>query len=805
MTSKELISKLDQIFSKDKKLEQRYYYELEWLNARKNKWSSNKIRVGFIGVTSSGKSTLLNAILGEEILSMAVRPSSNQIVSCYKSEINRAEIILHGGKSKILSGSNLTEKNLSRYCDEGANKNNRENVEEIRLSTSTFDFADDIVLIDSAGLDAYKLENHERLTLEVLLPTIDICVLVSTLMGSSDEKVRSTLKVIDKYNIPILVVQNMLDSVEPSADGSKTKEMVADDHRKRMQRIINESNIHNKDSIQIVQVSARQAMEARCKGKNPPDESRYEEFRKTLKWIIDEYRPVMDQERMQSVLNHYEEFLNQEKSFISNQPTKVLPFEHEGLLGEISEQVGKSFGKMDQVIKAMDVNSNQNMPGTDVCMNDIFSFDDVERMSSLSTSFVTAASKLIIEQISYFNKYMEKVCRKIGIPSRDLIYEPHVVSVPEPKVYHTQVAHTTRKEKSGFGGKLKRFLGAIFGRYDWGYEEVYDGTCDQVDEIRTKEGIKNYIQKSQKAYGNEMSKWKKNIEKQLKKVEEEYRRLEVSYELRKKSSLENEAVKDIIREVEQELRKVKSSISAIKVKKERVMGSSANLEKKMTEMSLTDYQTNLMHLSRNWLQSISIGYLLELRKREKYPKKSIICGWDELSLQDVRFRFFEKSILSKWKQESETIFLLAPTSEKLKEQMGKTECSIFILINAQQDGSAKNQISKLNLNKLVRKNDRIFFIVQDFQNLLQSHGISEMRINLQEYYSDFNIEQNRGVILINADNPVYCMAFAEEQLQPCNSQKEEREFIQMLQNSFPELMSEAVKSAVDALIRVKKV
>ena len=39
--------------------------ELNWIENRKADWSSDRIRVGVIGVTSSGKSTLINAILGK--------------------------------------------------------------------------------------------------------------------------------------------------------------------------------------------------------------------------------------------------------------------------------------------------------------------------------------------------------------------------------------------------------------------------------------------------------------------------------------------------------------------------------------------------------------------------------------------------------------------------------------------------------------------------------------------------------------------------------------------------------------------
>lgn len=46
--------------------------ELRWIENRRLDWGYDRIRVGVIGVTSSGKSTLINAILGTDILSSAI-------------------------------------------------------------------------------------------------------------------------------------------------------------------------------------------------------------------------------------------------------------------------------------------------------------------------------------------------------------------------------------------------------------------------------------------------------------------------------------------------------------------------------------------------------------------------------------------------------------------------------------------------------------------------------------------------------------------------------------------------------------
>ena len=45
-------------------------------------WRSSAWRVGVVGITSAGKSTLLNALLTEPLLPTGVKPSSNALVLC---------------------------------------------------------------------------------------------------------------------------------------------------------------------------------------------------------------------------------------------------------------------------------------------------------------------------------------------------------------------------------------------------------------------------------------------------------------------------------------------------------------------------------------------------------------------------------------------------------------------------------------------------------------------------------------------------------------------------------------------------
>ena len=79
MTSIIALEKFQQIIRQDPTNINFCERELDWIENRIHDWSSDRIRVGVIGVTSSGKSTLINAVLGTDILSSAIAPSSGPV------------------------------------------------------------------------------------------------------------------------------------------------------------------------------------------------------------------------------------------------------------------------------------------------------------------------------------------------------------------------------------------------------------------------------------------------------------------------------------------------------------------------------------------------------------------------------------------------------------------------------------------------------------------------------------------------------------------------------------------------------
>ena len=236
----------------------RYKAKIDLLEERKERAMQNTYRMGVIGVTSSGKSTLINSLLNEDLLPSAVIPSSSQLVSCRRGDSRCGVIYFEDKKPQNLSSQRLTPQIIKKFGEEQSNPHNRKKVKQIEIFTQNFPFDKDLILVDSPGLDAYGFEGHEQLTLHTMLPSIDFCLFITTCKTNSDSKTKSVLNTIAQYDKPVIIIQNMIDSVKPSLnnDGTirKTEAEVADEHRMRVIKIVDESKIQSK--VVILQYSA---------------------------------------------------------------------------------------------------------------------------------------------------------------------------------------------------------------------------------------------------------------------------------------------------------------------------------------------------------------------------------------------------------------------------------------------------------------------------------------------------------------------------------------------------------------------
>lgn len=799
MKSIDFIDQALNIFRQDIYTTERYSSEINWFLRRREKWNSDKIRIGVLGVTSSGKSTLINAVLGDKLLSMAVKPSSSQLVSCFKGLNPEAEIYFEDGRPKLqLKGKSLNPDNIKKYSDESVNKGNKERVTDILLKTPRFDLGENVVLIDSAGLDAYKLETHEKLSLEVLLPTIDLCIFVTTLKTNSDAKTRSVLNAIARHKCPLLIVQNMLDSVESSADGSKTKEMVAAEHKKRLQRIVDNSQIEDKNSVKIIQVSAIYAMRERCE--NQPDNqkrSKYNTFIATLLSMVKTHLPHVEEGRMLSSCSYLHDLIDQEKKSLSGIPVKIDSFQYEESARKLELRTGQTLNnlqgivdKIGQLHTALEKGAQRN----------------IKESIQESKHIIRQCEEQILKIIARFNDDLHHIAEKLNYPLRDLSTFQRINNIAEPKERTKTVTYNRKVKKDGISGFLGRVKGFFTGDDDSGYEyESY--TEIEFDEVATERELLNYVIRVEKAYASAIMQWQKTTERTVDQLQDEIDMLYESYLRLQKEIKQTEAVRQVIDHLEDLLHKSKPQ-SPDQLKIPTIpKNTSPEMISKLKNIRLTPYQYGLLNSARLLHRQIYQRTLQQCQEAVKAPLNSVVIGWDIDSMESFSIRFLNISPnttelgLKNKITVDRTTYIFSPDPQYITKMLPNIEKSIFVLVNAHQDGSAKNQISSLELAKHILPQDRVFWVVQEIDSLVECDGLSEMRTNFADYYQEFRLEKQRGLILINDDNPIFNLAFCQNQLNSCKKHTEEIELISLLKEHMGFLMNNRAEKVVGDLIR----
>ena len=140
-----------------------------------------ELTVGVVGITSSGKSTLINAMMGERLLPEETRATTNVTVLCRKGGIRAVDVGYEDGRTERLSGDTLTPRRLEELTTERMNPGNERGVARIEWTSPGAALPQGLVLVDTPGLDACELPRHSELVLRRILPTLDIVLYVSSI------------------------------------------------------------------------------------------------------------------------------------------------------------------------------------------------------------------------------------------------------------------------------------------------------------------------------------------------------------------------------------------------------------------------------------------------------------------------------------------------------------------------------------------------------------------------------------------------------------------------------------------------
>ena len=784
----QIIKKVIEILNENMMSRDRYASELENFKNREIRAKLNKYRLGVIGVTSSGKSTMINSLLGESLLPVAARPSSSQLVSCYRSSNRCSTVYFEDGREEFFSGKDLNQELIKKYGDEDDNAKNKERVKQIELTSPDFAFGDEIILVDSPGLDAYGYDEHEHLTMSTLLPTIDFCLFVTTCKTNSDEKMLSILNTISDYNIPVIIVQNMIDSLKPGLDGKSVVE-VAQELRVRVERIITNSKIKDKSKVHIVQISAINALKAReNKVKTKEDialleKSNYEKLVSVVNMAFEQVRPEVEACRMQFLKNEIERIANAALVDSAGVQGVQEKFEYAGTKNDYENKKEDCIKKQEVQIKKFDGLLSE--------IENTYSFDE-EYIKSIKEK-ISGIEEAICDRMRRLNEEIKGICKKLNVDSRNIITD---FRFDKPELYvktKTTVVKDGHYEEKEPDGCLEAFGNFVRNLFDlrlskkkvvW-VDDSY--TVEETDNEGTRNNTIKYVNDSRNALSKTLERWIKSIDATEKKLFAELENRRSEYEARKKKALDCLAYKKI----GTDLKKIADSIKGVQERRSGVNATCTDVKLSLTEMSAKKEIFSMFNLAeqiRIKIQNESFKFFCG------NAQKHVIIGWDSYcESKFLRYAFGEKISPEAIKQGRNEL----SGSIQLMHKPGYIEkCkgeNIYVLVNASQIGAAKNEISRLTLSNVLREEDTLYFVIQDFNEIINGNSVSETLDNVIAMKNDLGLKKGLSCkYLLVHDNPIFNLVAVESQYCNCKTHSDETRVLYDLQNKFSHLFPKEI-------------
>ena len=820
----EIISEINEVLEKDDYRKSRYISDVSWFKEHAKMIEKNIIRVAIMGITSSGKSTLVNAILGENILPVAIKPSSSIIITCSKGEKRQATVYFRHKECEILSGSELNPDKIRYFADESENPDNKLGVSQIDITVPDFLLGDNIHIIDSPGLDACDLEMHEKLTLEILLPTIDVCIFLTTVKANSDAVNLEKIKIVHEKGKQIIMVQNMMDSVESKIGKNgiveEDKITILKKHKKRAERLIN-LGTNNEGEFEVIQISALNGLKGRINNdENLYHESNLESFVKGVEKCIDKVMPDIDIQRELSIKKRIDQIITTDRGILNGSEVehikslkKVTATHIDDLVLDFTNARDKIAGKIKLIDKVVENTIKSINSGNETDPDGYLSI--IELINSQNEKL----ENRILGIVKRCEENKAEIYRRLNLDMRFNYSIPSMVT-ETIDVKHKFEERKRRVEKKGVFNLGKRVLSQMFDK-SWGYdEEEYDKEI--VDKDATIAMVEEVCSENRKKYLDILCEWSNQYAKSLNLFYSEVRKRTEEYETKKEQKIQINDITDVIRSLKymsnklsrrrlkrkdakryEELKKL--GLEDFDFDENNSVSSEISVDKdagtKYISMNLNDGETSQEDYSNYEISNVHYNvYKLSNELLDKnyllvgdYINKKAICKlggeckiifW----IYDIDFCVsFVSRICGIYLKEEECIELkrtgiyindkiviiyeLAEnklTAYAAFEDLKKNNTNLFVIFNGIQIGNSKKQIleSKMLKEFIMNNNVYINLVVDSSREFINADNIKELLMevfNLKTQLKQKFINSRPGYMLINSRNPIYNMALIESQ------------------------------------------
>ena len=172
-----------------------------------DKLRQNRFHLVVLGAFKRGKSTLINALLGDPILPTAIIPLTSVVTILTYGERLTIEMRFHNGQRRQISQGELVE-----FITEKGNPGNRKGVQEVEITYPSDYLKEGVRIIDTPGVGS--VYSHNTDVAYNYLPQVDAAIFVVTVDPPLSAAEQEFLQDIREFVHKIFFVLNKIDYVE---------------------------------------------------------------------------------------------------------------------------------------------------------------------------------------------------------------------------------------------------------------------------------------------------------------------------------------------------------------------------------------------------------------------------------------------------------------------------------------------------------------------------------------------------------------------------------------------------------------
>ncbi|HBC43413.1 MAG TPA: dynamin family protein [Pseudanabaena sp.] len=317
------------------------------IQAIKDKLESQRFRVAVIGDFSQGKSTLLNALLGEEIQPVRAIPCSGTLSVLKYGDRKRVVCRYRDGNEQEIAVEDYQRK--AAISKEAALNNRSEELLKSNIAEIVFEHPNlllcrnGVEIVDSPGLNEHP--DRTRVTEELLKETDAILFMTNAIklltQGERDIISRIKEREGDRPLENLFLVVNFMDNLDSDEDREDIQ-IVANS-------IIKDGSITGKDRIHFV--SAKSALKAALSNTSNEYLVSFQNFTRTLEaFLTDERGSVILQSTTQKLNELTHDCVNELNTATESINTNLAASYEE----EILEQIGEASGRFVTIRKMVE-------------------------------------------------------------------------------------------------------------------------------------------------------------------------------------------------------------------------------------------------------------------------------------------------------------------------------------------------------------------------------------------------------------------------------------------------------------------